>query len=115
MPRPTGRLLLLAVLLCAWEPLSLASAASSDVAELVTDSAVRTVFLAFRLIVAAVGVRLHGLSLAKAALVLAALAAIVRFVWFPGNTPPGLRLPYATVLIGYNAAWFVYLLTIKRA
>jgi len=124
MPRPTGRLLLLAVLLCAWEPLSLAFAASSDVAELVTDSAVRTAFLVFRLIVAAVGVaaglalwndRPHGLSLAKAALVLAALAALVRFVWFPGNTPPDLRLPYAAVLLGYNAAWFAYLLAIERA
>ena len=123
MPRPTGRLLLLAALLCVWEPLNLAFAASSDVAELATDSAGRTAFLVFRVLVAGVGVaaglalwndRPHGVPLAKAALILAAVAALIRFTWFPGNTPPGLRLPYALLFLGYNAAWFAYLLTQRR-
>jgi hypothetical protein len=50
-------------------------------------------------------------TLAKVALSLSAVLAVVRFGWFPGNTPPGLRLPTALVIIGYNAAWFAYLVT----
>jgi hypothetical protein len=123
--RPTGRLLLLCVLLCVWEPANLALSASGDLAAMTTDSVVRSVFLVFRVLVASVGVaagmalwndRDHAFTLAKTALTLSAAAAVVRFAWFPGNTPPGLRLPYALVFIGYNAAWFLYLtLTARRS
>jgi hypothetical protein len=123
MSRPTGRLLLLTVLLCAWEPLNLALAASSDIGELATDSGARGAFLVFRLLVAGVGIaaglslwndRPQAFTLAKAALVLAGVSALIRFTWFPGNTPPGLRLPYALAFLGYNAAWFLYLHTQER-
>lgn len=123
MSRPTGRLLLLCVLLCVWEPVNLAMSASSDLASIVTDTAVRTAFLVFRVFVAGIGVaaglalwngRFHGIAMAQTALGLAAIAAVIRFTWFPGNTPPGLRLAYGAVFVGYNAAWFLYLVTLKR-
>jgi len=117
---PRGHLLLLCVLLCVWEPVNLALAASGDLGELATNSIGRTVFLAFRLLVAASGIaagialwhqRPHAVTLAKAALTLSAVSAVIRFGWFPGNTPPGMRLPTALVFIGYNAAWFAFLVT----
>ena len=117
---PRGHLLLLCVLLCVWEPVNLALAASGDLGELATDSIGRTAFLVCRLLVAASGIaagialwyqRPHAVALAKAALTLSAVSAVIRFGWFPGNTPPGLRLPTALVFIGYNAAWFPYLFT----
>ena len=120
MPRPTGHLLLLCALLCIWEPVNLALAVSSNLGELATDSIGRTAFLVFRVLVAGAGVaagvalwhrRPHAVSLAKVALSLSAISAVIRFTWFPGNTPPGLRLPTALVFIGYNAAWFAYLMT----
>lgn len=123
MSHPKGRLLLLCVLLLVWEPLNLALSASSDLPDMLNDTAIRTAFLLFRLVVAAVGVaagvalweeRLHGFLMAKAALVLSAVSAVVRFTWFPGNTPPGLRLPYGLVFVGYNAAWLLYLVMLER-
>jgi len=122
MPRPSGRLLLLCVLLCVWEPLNLAMSASSDLPAIVTDTSVRIAFLVFRVFVAGIGIaaglalwndRFHGFAMAKAALTLSAVAAVIRFTWFPGNTPPGLRLAYGLVFVGYNAAWFLYLATYK--
>ena len=124
MPRrPTGRMLLLCVLLCVWEPANLALSASGDLAALTTDTVVRSAFLVFRVLVASVGVaagvalwndRDHAFGLAKSALVLSAVLAVIRFSWYPGNTPPGLRLPYALVFIGYNGAWFLYLTVTGR-
>jgi hypothetical protein len=99
---------------------NLAVAVSRDVGELATNSAGRTAFLGFRLLVAAMGIgagvalwhrQPHAVMLAKVALTLSAVSAIIRFRWFPGNTPPGLRLATALVIIGYNAAWFAYLVT----
>jgi hypothetical protein len=118
--RPTGHLLLLCALLCLWEPVNLALAVSRDLGELATDSIGRTLFLVFRLLVAASGIaagvalwhrRPHAVGLAKVALTLSAISGVIRFGWFPGNTPPGMRLPTALVFIGYNAAWFAYLVT----
>lgn len=118
--RPSGHLLLLCALLCVWEPVSLALSASRNLGELATDSIGRTAFLVFRLLVAASGIaagvalwhrRPHAVRLAKVALALAAISGVIRYTWFPGNTPPGLRLPTALVLVGYNAAWFAYLTT----
>ena len=112
--------MLLCALLCVWEPVNLALAASGDLGELATDSIGRTAFLVFRLLVAASGIaagvalwhqRPHAVALAKVALALSAVSAVIRFGWFPGNTPPGMRLPTALVFIGYNAAWFAYLVT----
>jgi len=122
MNRPTGRLLLLCVLLCVWEPANLALSASSDFGELATASLGALIFLLFRVCVAGVGVaaglamwnrRFHALPLAKTALSLSAAAAVVRLAWFPGNVPPGLRLPIALLFLAYNAAWYTYLVTLR--
>jgi hypothetical protein len=118
--RPSGHLLLLCALLCVWEPVNFALAASRNLGELATDSIGQTAFLGFRLLVAASGIaagvalwnrRPHAVALAKVALTLSAIAGVIRFAWFPGNTPPGMRLPTALVFVGYNAAWFAFLLT----
>jgi hypothetical protein len=120
--RPTGWLLLLCLLLCVWEPLNLALSASSAISAITVGQTGRGAFLAFRLLVAGIGVaagiaiwngRMHGLTLAKLALGLAALSAIIRFAWFPGNVPPGLRLPLALLSVAFNAAWYVYLTRLR--
>ena len=105
-------------LLCVWEPSTLPCLRRGTLATATVHG--RTVFLGFRLLVAGTGIgagmalwhrQPHAVALAKAALTLSAISAVIRFGWFPGNTPPGMRLPTALVLIGYNAAWFAYLVT----
>ena len=75
--RPSGHLLLLCALLCVWEPVNLALAASRNLGELATDSIGQTAFLGFRLLVAASGIaagvalwnrRPHAVALAQVAL-----------------------------------------------
>lgn len=122
--RPTGWLLVLCLLLAVWEPLNLALSASSGISAIAVGQTARGAFLAFRLLAASIGVaagiaiwngRVHGLTLAKLALGLAAASAIIRFAWFPGNVPPGLRLPLALLSVAFNAAWYVYLVRLSRA
>ena len=122
MPRPTGRLLLLAVLLCLVEPLGVAQSVAGDLGELAADPAYAA-FLVGRVLVASVSVaaglalwqgRDHAFRFTKVALAVTALAALIRFTWFPGNVPPGLRLAYALVLVGYNAAWYAYVVVRER-
>jgi len=81
-------------------------------------------FLIFQVLVGGVGVaagiaiwsrQMHGLALAKIALGLSAATAFIRFVWFPGNVPPGLRLPLGVLFIAYNAAWYAYLVFSRKA
>ena len=124
MARPTGHLLLLCALLCVWEPVNLAWSVSGNITALATGSLARTVFLGFRVFVASIGLaaglaiwrgHFHAFAFAKVALASSAIAAVVRFAWFPGNVPPGLRLPYALLFIGYNAAWYAYLVTSPQA
>ena len=116
--RPSGWLLILCVMLCIWEPLTLALAASAELGAVTLGHIERPAFLTFRVFVAGVGVaagvaiwnrQMHAFTLAQAALALSAAAAVIRLTWFPGNVPPGLRLPFALVLVGYNAVWYAYL------
>jgi hypothetical protein len=118
MRRPTGWLFTLCVLLCFWEPANLALSASADIGAIVVGRAGHPLFLVLRLLVAAVGIaaglaiwnrRARAPALAKIALALSASTAVVRYGWFPGNVPPGMRLPLALLFVGYNAAWFLYL------
>ncbi len=122
--RPTGWLLVLCFLLCVWEPLSLALSASSSIDAITLGQPGRAAFLAFRILVAGVGVaagiaiwncRTHGLTLAKTTLGLSAASAIIRYTWFPGNAPPDLRLPLASLLVGIDAAWYAYLIRSRKA
>lgn len=122
--RPTGWLLVLCLLLCVWEPLGLALSASSAIGAIAVGQTGRGAFLAFRLLVAGVGVaagiaiwngRPHALTLAKIALGLSAAGAVIRLMWFPGNVPPGLRLPLALLYVAFNAAWYGYLIRSRKA
>ena len=115
--RPAGWLLILCVMLCLWEPLGVALAVSAEMSGVTLGHVERAAFLAFRVLVAGVGVAAgiaiwnrqpHALTLAKIALPLSAATVIIRLGWFPGNVPPGLRLPRALLLVGYNAAWYAY-------
>jgi len=124
MQRPTGWLLILCLLLCVWEPLNLAWSASSSLAAVTIDRLGRVMFLIFQVLVAGVGVaagiaiwsrRMHGLALAKIAVGLSAGTAFIRFVWFPGNVPPGLRLPLGVLFIAYNVVWYAYLTFSRKA
>lgn len=120
--RPTGWLLLLCLLLCVWEPLTLALSASAGISAITAGQTERGAFLAFRILVAGIGVaagiaiwngRPHAVALAKIALGLSAAGAVIRFVWFPGNVPPGLRLPLALLSVAFNAAWYGYLTRLR--
>jgi hypothetical protein len=124
MQRPTGWLLILCWLLCIWDPLNLAWSASSSLATLPIDRLGRLVFLILEVLVAGVGVaagiaiwsrQMHGLVLAKIALGLSAATALIRFVWFPGNVPPDLRVPLGVFFVAYNAAWYAYLIFSREA
>ena len=117
MPRLPRWLLVLSVLLCVWEPANLALSASADIGGIVVGQTGHPLFLAVRLLVASVGIaaglaiwhrRMRAFALAKIALALSAATAVVRFAWFPGNVPPGLRVPLALLFVGYNAAWYAY-------
>lgn len=122
--RPTGWLLVLCLLLCVWEPLSLALAASSGISAISLSQPGRVAFLLLRIMIAGVGVaagtaiwhgRLHALTLAKIALGLSVVGAVIRLVWFPSNVPPGLRLPLALLSVAFNAAWYGYLIRSRKA
>ena len=119
---PTGWLLILSVILCIWEPINLALAASAEISAIVPGHLERAAFLAFRVFVAGVGIgagaaiwnrQVHAVTLTKTALVLSAAAAVIRLAWFPGNVPPGVRSPLALLLVGYNAAWYAYVSRLK--
>ena len=121
--RPTGWLLVLCLLLSVWEPLNLALSASSSIDAITLGQPGRTAFLAFRIVVAGIGVaagiaiwhgRAHGLMLAKTTLGLSAASSIIRYAWFPGNVPPNSRLPLALLLVGVNAAWYAYLVRSRK-
>jgi hypothetical protein len=110
--------------LCVWEPLNLALSASSSIDAITLGRPGRAAFLAFRILVAGIGVaagiaiwsgRAHGLTLAKTTLGLSGACAIIRYTWFPGNVPPDLRLPLALLLVGIDAAWWVYLIRSRQA
>ena len=124
MPRPTGWLLILCLVLCVWEPLNLALSASSGINPITLGQTGRAVFLAFRIVVAGIGVaagiaiwngRSHGLTLAKTAFGLSAASALIQYAWFPGNVPPDLRLPLALLFVAINAAWYAYVSRIRSA
>ena len=122
--RPSGWLLILCVMLCIWEPLTLALEASAEIGPVTLGRIERAAFLTFRVFVAGVGVaagvaiwnrQMHAFTLAQAALALSAAAAVIRLTWFPGNVPPGMRLPVALLLVGYNCAWYLYLALSRKA
>lgn len=124
MARPRGPLLVFRVLLALVEPLGFALALAAALSPGAVNTAAELALLGARLLVAVLAIvagssisqgRPHGIGFAKIALASAAASAVVRMAWFPGNVPPGLRLPLALGVVAYNAAWFAYLLLSPQA
>ena len=122
---PSGLLLVLCLLLTVWEPASLAWLASAVLPHIL-DRPAALAILALRVVVTAVGLaagitlwrrRPHAVGLAKVTLVLSALTVVLLYStpYFPSNRMPGDALPMATLLVGWNGVWFVYLTNSKRA
>ncbi len=118
-----GWLLLLALLLTVWEPLSLGLVASA-VLPRITDRPAALLVLGVRLLATAVGLaagiallrhRPDAIRLTRLALILSASTALLMMTrWFPDNRPPGIRLPLILLVPVYNAAWLVYLRQSKQ-
>jgi hypothetical protein len=120
-----GWLLLLCVLLTIWQPASFALVAATQLGTATAADGQRVLFLAARLLVTALGMAAGiallrgqptGVPLARAALALAALEAVVRLSSRQGLNvaPPGMRLPAAALVVAYNAVWLVYLSRSRR-
>jgi hypothetical protein len=127
--RPTlavgGWLLVLCLILAVWNPASLAMRLAARVMNLSSQTTLSLWFLAARLMITSVGVaagralwlrRPRAVLLAKIALVLSAIEAVVRLSARVGLTeaPPGTRFPLALFVILHNAAWYLYLQKSRR-
>lgn len=121
---PAG-ILLLVVILTIWNPASLTLQAASALSNIGSRSALSLAFLAARLIITSIGLaagvslwlrRPGALTLAKLALVLLAVEAVVRLATRVdlGSAPPGTRAPLALFIVLHNAAWYVYLQRSRR-
>jgi hypothetical protein len=120
-----GWLLILCLILTVWNPASLALRLAAGVANLPSQPWLSLAFLAIRLVITSIGVaaglslfmrRPWAVQLAKTALVLFAVEAVVRLSTRVGlsEAPPGTRLPMAILLLVHNAAWFLYLQKSRR-
>lgn len=121
-PKPDGSipLVLLAIILAAWEPLNLALFVAPRVSSIAMRGWEAVALVVARVLVAALGIaagmalwrRAPGaVPLASAALVLSALAAAVTLGTsiLPTNLPPG-DAPFWIALVAiHNGAWLVYL------
>lgn len=118
-------LLVLCVLLIAWQPVSVGLSASRALDRIALGGLPLTLVLMLRLLVAAVGLaaglalfglRPGALTLARVALV--ASAATDAFVYLtpyiPSNRAPGETPVFVAASLAYHAAWFVYLSRSRR-
>jgi hypothetical protein len=124
-PEVGGWLLVLVLLLTVWNPATLALYAASRVWSFSSRLTPSLIFLAVRFSITSIGVaagialwlrRPGAVWLAKLAMVLFALEAIVRLSSRVdlSNAPPGTRLPVALVVIVHNAGWYLYLQFSRR-
>ncbi len=120
-----GWLFILCLFLTVWNPAIVALRLATSVANLSAQTTLSLVLLAVRLVVTSVGVaagfslwlrRPWAVQLAKTALILVALEAVIRLSTRMGlsETPPGTRLPLAVFMIVHSAAWYLYLRTSRR-
>jgi hypothetical protein len=120
-----GWLVVLCVLLMAWQPISLGLLASSVLDDLALRGLPLALVLLLRVVVTAFGIaaglallgrRPAAPALAKASLV--ASAATDTFVYltpyFPSNRMPGETPYYVAVALAYYAIWLAYLIRSKR-
>ena len=125
-PRAVGGwLLVLCVWLLAWQPLSLALAASSALEALSLRGLPVGLILLMRLAVAAVGVaagialftsRPASVALARVSLALSAVVDTVVYTtsYFPSSLTPGEAPIYAVGSLLFYVIWIVYLFRSKR-
>ena len=125
MTRVRGWLLVLCVLLLAWQPVSLSLTIASRLDNLSLRGPAFAAVLAARFLAAALGIaaglsllqrRPRAVPLAQASLVFSAAVDVLVYAapWYPNNRPPG---DAALILIGslmYDALWLVYLSRSKR-
>ncbi len=127
-PRIGGWLLVLCVLLLAWQPISFALVASSvlGLGRIASRGAPLVIVLAARVVAVGFGIAAGLALLARqpgavplAKLSLALTAALDAFVYltpyFPTNLPPGDAAMYAAASVLYAAVWIVYLTRSTRA
>ncbi|HEX3703693.1 MAG TPA: DUF2569 family protein [Vicinamibacterales bacterium] len=120
-----GWLIVLCVLLIAWQPISLGLVASSVLDDLALRGLPLALVLLLRVVVTALGIaaglallgrRPGAPALAKASLL--ASAATDTFVYltpyFPSNRMPGETPYYVAVALAYYAVWLAYLVWSKR-
>jgi hypothetical protein len=119
-------LLLLCVLLIAWQPVSVGLSASRALDSIALGGLPLALVLALRLLVAAVGMaaglalfglRAGALTLAKVALVVSAATDLFVYLtpYIPSNRAPGTTPLFVAASLTYHAVWLVYLSRSHRA
>jgi len=119
-------LLVLMIVLIAWEPLTFALYASSVVDRVAERGVLAVTVLLARVLVTAVGIaaglaiwnrRPWAPSFARIAVALSAAATIVTAATgaLPMSTPPGLKTPYLVATLAWDAGWILYLTRVLRA
>jgi hypothetical protein len=120
-----GWLLVLCVLLLAWQPLSLSLLASSVLDDLALRGVPLALVLLLRVIVAAFGIaaglallyhRAAGVTMAKASLIVSAATDVFVYVtpYFPSNRMPGETPFYVAAALAYYTIWLGYLFRSTR-
>jgi len=116
----------LALLLMVWEPLSLALFAAGLLTRLPERGWPAGALLAFRLVVASVGMVAGralwsgtpgAIALARWAVGLALVAVLLTHTtgWWPTTLAPGVRGPAIVVLAGWHVLWLAWLLRQREA
>jgi hypothetical protein len=120
-----GWLLVLCVLLMAWQPLSFGLLASSVLVDLALRGVPLALVLLLRVIVTAFGIaaglallsrRAAGVTMAKASLILSAATDVFVYMtpFFPSNRMPGETPFYVAAALAYYTLWLGYLLRSTR-
>jgi hypothetical protein len=118
-------LLVLCVLLIAWQPVSVGLSASRALDSIALGGLPLAFVLTLRLLVAAVGMaagfalfglRAGALTLAKVALVVSAATDLFVYLtpYIPSNRAPGETPVFVAASLTYHALWLVYLLRSRR-
>ena len=122
---PRGWLLLLCLLLLAWQPISLGLIASSVLGALAIRGLPLALVLVTRVLVAAFGIaaglallgrRAGAVTLAKASLAASAVTDVFVYTtpFFPNNRPPGDTALVVVASLAYYGVWMMYLFRSKR-
>jgi hypothetical protein len=120
-----GWLTLLAAVLALWQPVSFAFTASAALPSLAFRGWLDVGELAAAGVIAAVSATaswalwsraLHGVPLARLALILSAVRGVQSLYWtrLPSDVVPGTEGIFATLIVAHTVAWLVYLSRSRR-